>query len=149
MGRCFGQRFFTRGSIRPFRDGFIRISVDPGSVISPGRLARRSAVGMTRSRLRGRSELTSSTRRKLGYAAPSNHMLLTTAMRSLFIDFEQALDALPSLLGKIRPGKGRIIAIEAMRELLERIPEKTDLSGVSSTGDTREEVNLEGTLLGL
>jgi hypothetical protein len=75
-------------------------------------------------------------------------MLLTTAMRSLFIDFEQALDALPSLLGKIRPRKGRIIAIEAMRELLERIAEKTDLSGVSSAGDTREEVNLEGTLLG-
>ena len=69
-------------------------------------------------------------------------------MRSLLMDFEQALDALPSLLGKTRPGKGRIIAIEAVRELLERFAEKTDLSGVSSAGDTREEVNLEGTLLG-
>jgi hypothetical protein len=64
------------------------------------------------------------------------------------IDFEQALDALPSLLGKIRPGKGRILAIEAVRELLERMAEKTNLSGVSSAGDTREEVNLECTLLG-
>jgi hypothetical protein len=64
------------------------------------------------------------------------------------IDFEQALDPLPSLLGKVRPGKVRIVVIEAMREPLERIAEKTDLSGVSSAGDARKEVNLEGTLLG-
>ncbi len=36
--------------------------------------------------------------------------------------------------------------IQAVRELLKRIAEKTDLTGVSSASDAREEVNLEGAL---
>lgn len=64
------------------------------------------------------------------------------------MEFDQALDPLPNFLGKIGPGKGRIVVIEAMRKLLERITKKTEMSGVSSAGDAREEMNLEGTLLG-
>jgi hypothetical protein len=55
---------------------------------------------------------------------------------------------LPSLPGKIRPGKGTFGVIEAVRELLERIAEKTDLTGIASAGDAREEVDLVGALFG-
>jgi hypothetical protein len=55
---------------------------------------------------------------------------------------------LPSLLGKIRPGKGAIEVIEAVRKPLECIAEKSDLTGVASAGDAREEVNLVGALFG-
>jgi hypothetical protein len=61
---------------------------------------------------------------------------------------EYALDPLPSLLGKIRPGKGTIGVIETVREPLERIAEKTDLTGVASAGDAREKVKVEGALFG-
>jgi hypothetical protein len=61
---------------------------------------------------------------------------------------EQPLDPLPSLLGKIRPGKATVGVFEAVRKPLERIAEKTDLTGVASAGDAREEVNLVGALFG-
>ena len=38
--------------------------------------------------------------------------------------------------------------IEAVREPVERIAEKTDLTRIASTGDAREEVNLVGPLFG-
>ena len=38
--------------------------------------------------------------------------------------------------------------IEAVREPSERIAEKTDLTGVASASDAREEVNLVGALFG-
>ena len=62
--------------------------------------------------------------------------------------FQSAPDPLPSLLGKIGPRKGTIGVIQAVRELLKRIAEKSDLTGVSSASDAREEVNLIGALFG-
>ena len=38
--------------------------------------------------------------------------------------------------------------IEAVREPLERIAEKTKLTGIASAGEAGEEVNLEGALFG-
>ena len=77
-----------------------------------------------------------------------SHHEKNVLIESDLLALEKALDPLPSLLGKIRPGKGTIGVIQAVRELLERIAEKTDLTGVASAGDAREEVNLVGALFG-
>jgi len=69
-------------------------------------------------------------------------------IESDLLAFESALDPLPSLLGKIGPRKGTIGVLQAVRELLKRIAEKSDLTGVSSASDAREEVNLMGALFG-
>ena len=105
-------------------------------------MSRRQRLNLTHNSI-GTALESENSAETLTHIHTTNNMLFYSCCFSL----ENGFNPLPGVVGENGPWKGTVGVFKAVHELLNRIVEKGDLTGVASTSDAREQVNVMGALL--